>query len=249
MIGTLTVLSVFLLFCRVGTCIMLMPGFSSPRVPPQIRLFFAIGVTLTMAPLIAPSIETALAGRSIETAAGILVSEVLIGAMIGIFARLFFLALETLGHAATQAVGLSVLPGSAVNDAQPEPALVSLVTISAVVLLFITNQHWEILRGLFASYDAFPVGEVIGPRPALSRVADALMDSFILALRIASPFIVYAIIVNFSIGLTNKLTPQIPVYFIALPFIVFGGLMLLYFIAPEMLHLFTDGFSAWLATR
>ena len=44
-----------------------------------------------------------------------------------------------------------------------------------------------------------------------------------LALRIASPFIIYSVIVNLAIGLTNKLTPTIPVYFISLPFVLFGG--------------------------
>ena len=33
--------------------------------------------------------------------------------------------------------------------------------------------------------------------------------------------------VNFAIGVTNKLTPQIPVYFIATPFVMLGGLFLL----------------------
>src|SRR5690606_31883263 len=48
------VLSTFLLFCRIGGCLMLMPGFASPRVPAQIRLFIAIAVTLALAPLLLP---------------------------------------------------------------------------------------------------------------------------------------------------------------------------------------------------
>ena len=43
-------------------------------------------------------------------------------------------------------------------------------------------------------------------------------------IRLGSPFIAYAILVNLAIGFVNKLTPQIPVYFISLPFVIAGGL-------------------------
>ncbi len=41
-----TVFLTFLLFCRIGACIMLMPGFGSPRVPVNVRVFLAVSVTL-----------------------------------------------------------------------------------------------------------------------------------------------------------------------------------------------------------
>ena len=40
----------------------------------------------------------------------------------------------------------------------------------------------------------------------------------------------------------DGLVPQIPVYFISLPFVITGGLLLLYFAVPTMLSLFADGF-------
>jgi flagellar biosynthetic protein FliR len=49
-IGPEIVLATFLLFCRIGACLMVMPGFSSPRVPMRVRLFVAIAVTLALAP-------------------------------------------------------------------------------------------------------------------------------------------------------------------------------------------------------
>ena len=43
---TEVVFATFLVFCRVGGCLMIMPGFSSQRVQPQIRLLIAIAITL-----------------------------------------------------------------------------------------------------------------------------------------------------------------------------------------------------------
>ncbi|MBX4421401.1 flagellar biosynthetic protein FliR, partial [Mycobacterium tuberculosis] len=59
-------------------------------------------------------------------------------------------------------------------------------------------------------------------------------------IRIAAPFIVFAMVVNLAVGLINKLTPTIPVYFISMPFVLAGGLMLLYFSMPDLLRFFTS---------
>ena len=50
------------------------------------------------------------------------------------------------------------------------------------------------------------------------------------------------ILINLTIGFVNKLTPQIPVYFISLPFVIAGGLVIFYFAIGTMLSLFADGF-------
>ena len=38
----------FVLFCRIGACLMLAPGFSNAQIPAQVRLFVALAVTLTL---------------------------------------------------------------------------------------------------------------------------------------------------------------------------------------------------------
>ena len=109
------------------------------------------------------------------------------------------------------------------------------------MLLFATDQHWEILRAMLASYTVLPVNEPVAAELGLARIADAFSATFILALQISSPFIVYALIINLMVGIANKLVPQIPVYFIAMPFILAGGLLLLYFTIGEALRLFMAG--------
>jgi flagellar biosynthesis protein FliR len=81
---------------------------------------------------------------------------------------------------------------------------------------------------------------------SLNQLVDQIAAAFVLALRISSPFILYSVIVNLAVGLTNKLTPQIPVYFLATPFIMLGGLFIMYFAAQDYVLLFMDAFSVWL---
>ena len=227
---------------------MIMPGYSSARVPVNVRLFVAIAVTLALTPLLGGDVQTTFLAASPIALTKLMISEILIGALIGFMGRIFFAALETLGSAMATATGLSSPLGSPVEDSETLPSIASLIVLAATALIFITDLHWEVLRALVASYKAMPIGEGFGARYGLIQIADTFSKSFVLALRISSPFIIFSVLINFAIGLANKLTPQIPVYFIMTPFVVGAGLFLLYFSIKGMLDIFMSGFASWLAT-
>jgi len=244
--GSTVILSVFLLFCRIGACLMVIPGFSSDRIPMRIRLFVAIAVTLALSPLLVPIVQEALPDQSLATVSGLIISELIIGFTIGLLGRVFMIALETMATLVSMAIGLSNMPGVAVDSGVALPAVANLVTLTATALVFISNQHWEVLRGLADSYAAMPPGRPLDALTTVERVGQQLAEAFILALRVCSPFIVYTVVINLAVGLVNKLTPQIPVYFIALPFIIAGGLYFLYLTIAEGLLIFMDGYFTWL---
>ncbi|MNU03307.1 flagellar biosynthesis protein FliR [compost metagenome] len=47
---------------------------------------------------------------------------------------------------------------------------------------------------------------------------------------------------NFAIGLINKLAPQIPVYFISTPYLLVGGLFLVYLSIAALVRQFAEFF-------
>ena len=68
----------FVLFCRIGGCLMLAPGFSNTQIPTQVRLFVALAITLTLTPsvrdfrlriLATNSSESAIVGTRVSTSA------------------------------------------------------------------------------------------------------------------------------------------------------------------------------------
>ena len=130
--------------------------------------------------------------------------------LIGLIGRLFYMALQFMASARGAVRRLQPHRGAPIEDAEPVPALATFITLTATVLLFATDQHWEVLRALLASYSVLPVNEPIAPELGLARLADAFSSTFVLALQISSPFIVYALIINFMVGIANKLVPQIP---------------------------------------
>jgi flagellar biosynthetic protein FliR len=236
----------FVLFCRIGGCLMLAPGFSSAQIPAQIRLFVALAVTLTLTPLLLERVPDAALGDDPILTLKMIAVESLIGGMIGALARMFYFALEALAVGAAAMLGFASPSGFQIESDETMAPLATLISLAAIALLFAANLHWELLRGLVASYDVLPVGADFNARLALKQIADALGESFRLALRIASPYVIYALVVNLALALVNRLTPQVQVFFVATPFVAAGGLMLLYFTIKPAIEAFISGFGAWL---
>jgi flagellar biosynthetic protein FliR len=235
--------SIFVLFCRIGACLMTAPGFSSHRIPTRVRLFVALTLTLALTPALTGGKPFALDG--LAALGGTIFSELLIGGFIGLMGRLFFLALETMMMAASMSIGMSNPLGAPIEEAESLPALGALVSVVATALIFIMGLHWELIRGLVASYSVMPVGTVLAPQTALASFADTLARTFVTALRVASPFIVFGVVANFALGLLNRLTPQVPVYFISGPFMIAGDLLLFFFISTAMVSAYMADFAAW----
>lgn len=237
-----TVLALFAAFCRIGGCFMALPGFSSFRVPIQFRLLLAVAISMALLPLlwdtIYPSVQTG--GRVYILLVG---TEMLIGATLGLIARYIVLAIQFAGTAISMSIGFNSAPGTSLVENEAEGQLTALISLTALIVLFITNFHHLVIVSLVRSYAIMPLGSAFEPRMALMTLTDTLNAAFMLVLRLASPFLVYGLIFNLSIGMVNKLAPQIPVYFISIPFILFGGLILFFFGSSTMFSLFSAGFE------
>ena len=74
-------------------------------------------------------------------------------------------------------------------------------------------------------------------------VLRAVTDSFALALRLASPFVLASLVWHVGTGLMARFLPRLQVYFVAVPGQILGGILLLASLSGALL-------SAWLeATR
>ena len=236
-----TVLALFAAFCRIGACFMVLPGLSSARVSVQVRLMVSIAVSMAILPLMW---ETLYAQTKVSNTEYIIIigGEMFIGITMGLITRYIVLGLQFAGTAMSMAIGFNAAPSQGIIEYDPESDLTSIITFTAVILLFMTDFHHLIIETLVRSYEFMPIGAGIQAQMALVSLSDTLASTFLLMLRLASPFIIYGLIFNLAVGLVNKLAPQIPIYFISIPFILTGGLLLVYFGISDFLVLFMDGF-------
>lgn len=237
-----TILALFLAFCRIGGCVMVLPGFSSSRIPVQIRFFIALAISLAILPILWDTIyPRASAGGA--NYIGLIFAETLVGLMYGMLARLYTLGLQFAGTILSTMVGLSTPGTTDLFEDTSETAVTNFITFAGTMILFILDFHHIVLRALVESYAVIPLGADIQARGNLISITDTLEATSYIMLRLVSPFILYALMFNISIGFINKLAPQIPVYFISTPYLVMGGLFMFYLSIAELVSQFADSFS------
>ena len=85
-----------LVFLRVGSIVMLMPGVGEGFVPPRIRLAFALLLSLCLAPIALPSLPPM--PSTVGELGGQVLKELLVGLMLGALLRFFLSALSVAGE-------------------------------------------------------------------------------------------------------------------------------------------------------
>ena len=220
---------VFLVFCRVGACFMIVPGLSSARVPVRIRLYLALTIALVIAPVIDLQVQ-----RPKElTLLRMVVSESLIGLIIGAVARLLIEAIEFFGTAISNYIGLSGISGG-FEDGHPQPSIAMFISATAVLLLIIMDFPLHLVASLVRSYSDLPLAAMPDTAAMLRMATTSLSAAFIVGAQISAPFVVYSIVINAMFGILGRLVPQLPSYFVSVPFVALGGLALLLLVLGQL---------------
>jgi len=236
-----TILALFLAFCRIGGCVMVLPGFSSGRVPPQIRLLLSAALSMAILPLLWNTIYPQVS-KSSATYISLIFTEAVIGLMYGMMARIYTLGLQFAGTVISMLIGFNAPGGMDVIEDSNETSLTSMISFCGLMILFVLDFHHYVLQALVESYSVIPFGGHVDVRASLVSVTDTLATTFFIMLRLASPFLLYGLMFQISIGFINKLAPQIPIYFISTPYLLMGGLFMLYLSIAAMISQFSGAF-------
>jgi flagellar biosynthetic protein FliR len=230
-----------LVFARIGAAMMLLPGFGEVYVPQRYRLLFALIFSALLLPVLAPVLPPLPASPAGLVA--VLGSELVIGVFIGTLTRLILSALQIAGQIVSLQAGLSNAqifnPLEATQDAIPS----TFYALLGVLLIFLTDLHHVMLRGLIDSYAVFTPGQLPPVGDLSQSVAQAVEASFRLAIEMAAPFIALGTVFFVGLGLIARLVPQLQVLFVAQPLQIMGGLLLMGLIAAAGMGWFLQVFS------
>lgn len=225
-----------LVFARVGTMIMLLPGIGEMTVPARIRLAIALILTAILVPLhrAAYTIDLNALGPILV----MLFQELIIGAVLGLTARLAISALQVAGSVIAQQLGLGFV--TAVDPTQNEQgALVgNFLTMLGVTLIFTTDLHHMIIAALNDSYRLFAPGEMPITGDVAHLFTRIISTAFRIGIQLSAPFLVFGLLFNLGLGVLSRLMPQMQVFFIGLPLSILLGFLLLLLVVGAMMGIF-----------
>tara|TARA_B100000315_G_C14589739_1_gene595083 strand:+ start:2096 stop:2857 length:762 start_codon:yes stop_codon:yes gene_type:complete len=205
----------FLIFARMGTVLMFIPGLGSTRIFARSRLFLALAISFLLTPILAGHLP-ALPKTPIEL--GFLVAgEIVAGAFLGLVVRAMFTATQTAG---VVIAFVSAMANTMVYDPvveQQSAVVAGFLGTIANLLLFVTNMHHLLIEAMVESYNLFQPGIVFNIGDMVHLFARQIADTFKLGVQLASPFLVVSLAYYMGLGVLTRLAPQIPIFFVAMP--------------------------------
>ncbi|WP_309139556.1 flagellar biosynthetic protein FliR [Siccirubricoccus sp. G192] len=222
-----------LVFARVGGAMLLLPGLGEADVPATIRLSLVLALVALLLPGLSPALPP-VPGTVPELLRLVLI-ETGIGLWLGLLARLLALAMAQAGQMAALMIGLaSPLQTDPLLGAQ-STATGRLFGLLAAALVLGSGLYALPLRALAGSYALLPPGGDLPLGAGAESVALGVAESFGLALRLAAPLVLAAVLGQLALGLLARLAPQVQIFAVAAPGQLLAGLLLLVLVLPALL--------------
>ena len=232
-------IAAFLLtFARVGTMVMLMPGVGEMNMPSRVRLTIALVLTGVLLPLH----EAAYASVNLNTLVPVILmlfQEIMIGAVLGMTARLAISALQVAGSVVAQQMGLGFVTAVDPTQNQQGALVGNFLTVMGVALIFATNLHHLVIAALNDSYAIFVPGQMPIVGDVAQHITKVVATAFRIGIQLSAPFLVFGLLFNLGLGVLSRLMPQMQVFFIGLPLSILLGFMLLVLVMGAMMGTFT----------
>jgi flagellar biosynthetic protein FliR len=235
----------FMIFCRIGSAVMLLPGFGEAYVPARVRLVFALVFSLALMPMLADKVPVLPA--DLDRFVMALTSEIFIGLFFGTLCRIFMMAVLSAGSIVALQTGIANALSVDPTTAQQAAVTGNFLIIVTLVLIFATGLDHTTLKALVGTYAVMPPGRFPPLGDFANFDARVVADSFELAIQMSAPFLVYGLVFTGAMGLLARLMPTLQVFFVAMPAQLLIGLGLLAVTLSSMMIWFLDSYERHLA--
>ncbi|MBN8616754.1 MAG: flagellar biosynthetic protein FliR [Deltaproteobacteria bacterium] len=213
---------VMLVSLRVGIALASLPAPLGSLAPMQVRA--ALGLLLALV----ITIPHAEAASSVVLdpfwMASAALSEALVGASIGLTARLCLAAAEIAGEVVGGSIGLGFAQQVDPSSGHEVAATARVLEMLAVMTFFAANGHHAVIAALAESLALVPPGAGVGEALRLHGVelGTGLVGA---GLRIASPVLGTMLVVQLAIAITSRAAPRLQVFSLSFAIAASVGLL------------------------
>jgi len=175
--------------------------------------------------------------------AGHILSELVLGGVVGMVPILVVAGAQTAGHLASGTMGLN---GAQMVDPTTSTTLSDLGRIysdlSVLIFLMVSGHHVAIQQLTAFSQSVVP-GNFMLSEGGINLLIEHSARIFEMGCLMASPVIVALLLTNFVLGIISKAVPSVNVFLLSFPLTIGIGLTLSMVALPEMLAFLTRQFT------
>jgi flagellar biosynthetic protein FliR len=235
-----------LVFCRLGSAMMLMPALGEQSIQTRARLLLGLAISLVVLPLVDSSLPPVPADPvSLFLVMG---GEIGMGIFLGTVSRVLFNSLSFAGTVIAFQTGLA--SAQVLNPALAEQESLPgvLLGLLGIVLIFETDLYQVLVRGLVDSYVLFTPGRLPPMGEFTETISLVVQRSFRIGLQLSAPFIVVITVLTAAMGLLARLVPSLQIFFLVMPVQLTVGLGLIAVTLPTLMMYFFSEFGSALGS-
>jgi flagellar biosynthesis protein FliR len=236
--------SSFLPFVRILALIMVSPITGEKEVPNRVKIGLA-----TLIAIILPLPKTT-EDITLYSLMGIWViaQQIMIGVMIGFAMQLTFMTVRFSGELIGMQMGLGMATFYDPIGGPSTSVLSRLINMIALLIFLSLDGHLWLLYGLANSFSIIPITTSLLKENgylALIEITGLLFNNGVI---LALPLMTLLLIINLSLGLLNRMTPQLSIFVVGYPLTLLCGLTMLTYLfsaLPSFIEsILTQTFSA-----
>lgn len=236
------IISIFIVFCRLGSSLMIIPGIADSYVGVRTRLTFALALSIITAPVI-DLVGISLLPAKLIT---VIIKECIIGIFIGLVTKIILSATNIFGTVIATLSGL----GSAMlfdPTQNTQGAIIgNLLGMIAILMIFLTDTHHLLIKLITQSYDYFKVNDQLLINDYTDYLIKVIKISFDLAIKLVAAQLIAIVLLLISAGILSKLIPVIQIFFLITPVQVMISFVILFLTLPSLMNWYIEYLNQFL---
>lgn len=228
----------FITLVRLSGVFATAPFYADKGVNIKARLTIAVVLSIAIAPAVSQHIPTI--PGSVGLLLLVILGEFFIGLLLGFGAKLLMLAVNIAGDFMAAIMGLQAASMFDTRSGSNTTSISSMLSIMALAAFIALDLHLYLLQAFIESYNIIGFNKAMDLGEVAQAIILTVSKSMILGVKMAAPVVVTNFIINCSLGVLNRLVPQIHVFFISMPLTMLSGIFILVLSIASMLILFTE---------
>ena len=201
-----------LVMVRLSGLMVFAPVFSSPAIAPRIKAGFVFAITVLLAPAIAsvPGARPVLDTRAV-------LGELGVGLVFGLSLMLLNEALTFAGTLLGPQFSCSLVNLLDPNSMIETAVLGQMLGWLGILVIIGSGLDRSLLAAMVRSFSVVPVGQAVLQAKTGAALATMAGGIFLAGLQLAAPVMAAALLVEVTIAMVARLSPQLPAMVVSIP--------------------------------
>jgi len=207
---------------RVSGMVAFAPFFSSNALPARTKAVFVLAVSYLLAPLVAalPNAHTEISYEGLLGEIGV---GILYGLTLALLSEMLIFAGQIMGTQLSFSLVNLMDPTSPIQT----PLLGDLFQLMGTFVVITAGLDRILLASMIRSFRAVPLGGFVLSQASAQGVVQAASGIFLAAVELAAPVMAATMLVEVTVALLGKLSPQLPVMSLTVPMKTLAGFVVL----------------------